>query len=73
MSDEKYFNETLDEMANWAESIAGEWDGDWPGVEEDRAHQAQDILEGIAKLKELITEMGEMSVSIPEDDNGGLR
>lgn len=60
MSDESYFKETLDEMAAWADAIAGEWDGDLPGPEEDRALQAYDILKTIEQLKEQITAMEEL-------------
>lgn len=60
MTDEKYFNETLDEMAEWAMQIQGEWDGDNPGREEARAMQAEHILKLIANLKEQINEIEEM-------------
>lgn len=34
------------------EEIAGEWDGDKPGLQEDRAHAAQDILKAIDVIEE---------------------
>lgn len=57
MSDEKYFNETLDEMSSWANGIAAEWNGDEPGVEEDRAMQAEHITRLIEDLREQINIM----------------
>ncbi len=57
MSDEKYFNETLDEMSSWANDIMAEWDGDLPGRQEDRATQAEHISRLIEDLREQINEM----------------
>ena len=47
----------LNKIKKWAEEIAGEWNGDEPGRQEDRAHQATDILEKVAELEELIEGM----------------
>ena len=60
MSDEAYWNETLDEMRAWANQIAGEWNGDEPGTEEDRAMLAEDILKDINTLRAHINLMGEL-------------
>ena len=50
-------NMTLDKLKQWAEDIAGSWNGDESGSQEDRAHQANKILEKIAELETLIEEM----------------
>lgn len=34
------------------EEIAGEWNGDEPGLKEDRAHAAHDILEAVKTIEE---------------------
>ena len=60
MSDEHYFISTLKEMEDWAGGITGEWDGDFPGSQEDRAHCADEIIAKIDELKELIEEMREL-------------
>jgi hypothetical protein len=60
MSNEGYFNETLDEMKAWAEQIAGEWDGDFPGSQEDRAMLAEDIIKEINTLRSYINLMEDL-------------
>ena len=60
MTDESYWNETLDEMKAWANQITGEWNGDEPGVEEDRAMLAEDILKDINTLRAHINLMEEL-------------
>jgi hypothetical protein len=50
----------LDGIRVWAESISGHWDGDNSGIEEDRAHIAQDIVETVNKLEEIIEELKEL-------------
>ena len=39
------------------EEIAGQWDGDDPGAEEDRAHAAMEAIEHIDQLEELLKEL----------------
>lgn len=51
---------TLEQIKKWAEDIVGNWNGDNPGSAEDRAHQANDILEAIKNLEELISGMDEL-------------
>lgn len=51
---------TLKQIKEWAEEIAGQWNGDEPGSAEDRAMQANDILEKVAELEELIKGMYEI-------------
>ena len=60
MTDEKYFIETLDEMKDWAFSIAAEWNGDDSGIQEDRAVQAEHICRLIDDLQKEIDVMGEL-------------
>ena len=47
----------MQELKEQMEKIAGEWDGDMPGVLEDRAMIATDILELIKKIEDLIKEL----------------
>ncbi len=47
----------LSDIIEWAEEIAGEWNGDEPGSQEDRANQALEIIEKVTELKELINDM----------------
>jgi hypothetical protein len=61
MTDERYQTICVNDIAEWAESIAAEWH---PGLfrpddarAEDRAHCANDIIEKCNELKELIAEM----------------
>ena len=49
--------DSLKKIKDWAEDISGEWNGDDSGRGEDRAMQANDILEKIKELEELISEM----------------
>lgn len=58
--DIKYWNEALDEMRDWAEGIADEWNGDESGRQEDRASQAEDILKEINTLRASINLMEEL-------------
>jgi hypothetical protein len=51
---------TLEQIKKWAEDIAGSWNGDESGSQEDRAHQANEILEKIAELETLIEEMDDL-------------
>lgn len=46
--------EELDKLDKQAEEIAGEWNGDESGTQEDMAMIAADIREKIKELKELI-------------------
>lgn len=44
-------------ISKWAEEIAGEWNGDEGGSQEERAQQALDIIEAVKNLTELIEGM----------------
>lgn len=60
--EEKYIGLTildLKELARKAEEISGEWNGDLPGRDEDRAHCANDIIEKCKELEILLDEMQE--------------
>jgi hypothetical protein len=57
MTDERYQISCANDIAEWAEAIQGEWDGDNAGRLEDRAHCADDIIGKCNELKELIAEM----------------
>lgn len=58
--DVAYWNETLNEMKEWAEKISNEWDGDHSGRKEDRAMQAEDIIKDINTLRASINLMEEL-------------
>ena len=57
MTDEEYQISVIKDVIEWADEIAGQWDGDNPGQEEDRAWQAQDIMQKANELIELIEGM----------------
>jgi phage host-nuclease inhibitor protein Gam len=48
---------TLGEIRKEAMEIASQWNGEDSGLEEERAEKAQDILEAIQNLGELISEL----------------
>lgn len=52
--------DSLSTIKKWAEDIAGSWDGDKSGSLEDKAHQAQEILEKISELESLIDGMDDL-------------
>ena len=52
-----FTTDSLDKVYKWAESISGSWNGDEAGLEEDRANQAQDIMEACENLQDLINGM----------------
>jgi hypothetical protein len=47
-------------IKKWATNIAGEWNGDESGQQEDRANCAGEILEKAEELEKLISEMDEI-------------
>lgn len=53
-------NMTLEQIRKWAEEISGNWNGDDSGSAEDRAHQANEIIEAVENLEELIKGMEEL-------------
>ena len=60
MTDEKYMALTIDDVINWADQISGEWNGDESGRQEDRAHQANEIIEKALELRELVLGMEQL-------------
>lgn len=50
----------LNDLRARMNDVAGEWDGDLPGVAEDRAHAALAVIEGIDDLEKLIKEFNEI-------------
>lgn len=51
---------TLEKIRKWAEDIAGAWNGDESGSQEERADQAKEILEKLDELELLIKGMDEL-------------
>lgn len=51
---------TLEQIKKWAEEISGSWNGDNSGSAEDRAHQANEILEKVAELEQFISDIDEL-------------
>jgi hypothetical protein len=49
-----YAEMDLKGIKKWAEEIAGEWNGDEAGSQEERAGQANEIIEKVDELIELI-------------------
>jgi len=52
-----FANLDLKSIRKWAENIAGNWNGDNPGRSEDRAMQANEIIEKVDELIKLINGM----------------
>jgi len=57
----------LDDLKNWAKDIASDWDGDLPGVNEDRAHAANRIIDYIGMIELDIEELE--NTDYEESDN----
>lgn len=49
----------LARLKQWAEGIAGQWNGDEPGLQEDRASIANEIIEKANELQDLLDEISE--------------
>ena len=60
MDTRKYY-EYLTALIIDANEIGGQWDGDMPGMAEDRAHVAADIVGFAEKLQTLLDEMHELT------------
>lgn len=52
--------EEILKIRTWAEDIAGNWNGDLPGRDEDRAGQALEIMEHCDALTQLIEGMEQL-------------
>lgn len=48
---------TLKEIEERANEVAGQWNGDLPGIQEERATAALEIIEKIKELKLLLEEI----------------
>lgn len=49
--------EELEKLIQECKEIAGNWNGDNPGYEEDQAHIAEEIIEKSQELLQLINEL----------------
>jgi hypothetical protein len=47
----------MDKLKTKMEEISGDWNGDEPGLQEERAHIANDIIEKIEEIEELMKEL----------------
>jgi hypothetical protein len=56
-----FANLDLKGIKSWAENISGSWNGDESGISEDRAGQANEIIEKVDELVELLQGMEELS------------
>lgn len=59
MIDYMFAEYQLNDLIEATQQIAGEWNGDEPGTQEDQAHLANDIIEKATELRDLIKEMKE--------------
>lgn len=50
----------LDFLAKEMEEVAGEWNGDEPGLQEERSTLASDIAEKARELRSLISEFSDL-------------
>lgn len=55
ISDEQFYQLNIDDIINWADDIAGD-----PAIKEERANQAENIIEKASELKKLIAGMAEL-------------
>lgn len=55
-----FANLDLKGIKKWAEEISGEWNGDESGWQEDRAHQANEIIVKVDELVELLKGMEDL-------------
>jgi hypothetical protein len=58
MNDTPYFK-VLDDLIKEAEEIAGSWNGDESGRQEEQAESAKEIIEKCQEIKELINYINE--------------
>lgn len=60
MTDEELWIAQIEDVIKWADEICGEWNGDESGSQENRANQAEDIVNKALDLQELIKGMSEL-------------
>lgn len=51
------YEKVLEYLRKRCKEIRGEWNGDEPGQQEDRAHQATELLELLAEVDTLVKEL----------------
>lgn len=56
---EDFMDLDLKNISEYAEEVSGQWNGDNPGRGEDRAGIANDIIEKVAELRELLSALDE--------------
>jgi hypothetical protein len=54
------YEQMLKELKERMQTLAGAWNGDEPGVQEDTAHLAMDIIAKVGELEELLLELEEI-------------
>lgn len=59
-TEEQLIATDVDDIIEWATEISSEWNGDESGSQEDRAHQADEIMQKANELIELIEGMKEL-------------
>lgn len=60
MTDEEFWIANIKDIVEWADNIAGEWNGDEAGKGEDRANLANEIIHKATELEGLISDMEEL-------------
>lgn len=60
MTGEQFQISCVKDVIEWAVAIQAEWNGDESGSQEDRAHCADEIIEKLHEVCNLILEMGEL-------------
>ncbi len=48
--------DSLKEIKAYAGNVAGQWNGDESGIQEDNASIAEEVLEAVKNLEELLTQ-----------------
>ena len=57
LTDEEFYSLNIDDVIAYADNIAGQWNGDGSGKQENRAMQAREIIEACVAVKELLKGM----------------
>lgn len=60
MTGEELEISNIKDTIEWAEAISSEWNGDESGSQEDRAHCANEIVDKLSEVIELILGMEEL-------------
>jgi hypothetical protein len=61
MKHTQFYLSQLADLTKAAEEVSGQWNGDMPGLAEDRANVANEIIEKCAELTELLKSLEECS------------